>query len=123
MQISLEDFSQIQEEFGIRNGAWTKVAINYFGLSYPLAAGWKERLLAAGSLIDSPHHHGLSVADWLFLNGDTPDDPLDRRVTQDDEIKMRLDALEIVVSDMRAKLDKIKSEIRAIKDLRSGEEW
>lgn len=123
MDISQDDMVFIEEAFGIRNGAWTKRAVEYVGLSYPLAAGWKQRLVEEGSKPGSAHDLCLSVEDFLFLSGDTKDEPFKWNVTDEMEIKMRLDALDMFVSDLRKRADAAKAELRKLRDQHSGEEW
>jgi len=123
MDITHEDMLRIEAEFGIRNGGWTKLAVEYLGLSIPLQAGWKARLIEEGSKPGSPHDNGLSVDDWRFLEGDTKDEPFNWRVTDDMEIKMRLDALDAFVSDLRKRADAAKDVIRKLRGEKSMEEW
>ena len=123
MDITHEDMLRFEAEFHIRNGAWTKLAVEYVGLTYPLKAGWKTRLLEEGSKPGSPHDRGLSPDDWRFLQGETRDEPFNWKVTDEMEIKMRLDALEAFVSDLRRRADAAKDELRKLRDQHSGEEW
>jgi hypothetical protein len=123
MDISQEDMVSMEAALSIRNGAWTKRAVEYVGLSYPLEAGWKQRLIEEGSKPGSPHDRGLSVDEFLFLAGDTKDEPFNWKVTDEMEIKMRLDALDIFVSDLRKRADAAKAELRKLRDQHSGEEW
>jgi len=123
MDITHDDMLRMEAEFGIRNGGWTKLAVEYLGLSIPLQAGWKVRLIEEGSKPGSPHDNGLSVEDWRFLQGETKDEPFSWRVTDEMEIKMRLDALDAFVSDLRKRADAAKVEIRKLRDQHAGEEW
>jgi hypothetical protein len=123
MHITAKDMAAIEAGFRIRNGAWTKTAVEYVGLKYPLAAGWKERLLESGSMPNSPHDNGLSTEDWRFLRGETKDEPFNWKVTDEMEIKMRLDALDMFVSDLRKRADAAKAVLRTLRDQHSGEEW
>jgi len=123
MDITGDDLSLMETGFRIRNGAWTKTAVEYVGLKYPLTAGWKDRLVEEGSRPGSPHDNGLSVDDWRFLQGDTKDEPFNWRVTDEMEIKMRLDALDMFVSDLRKRADAAKAVIRTLRDQHAGEEW
>jgi len=123
MDITCDDLSLMETGFKIRNGAWTKTAVEYVGLKYPLAAGWKIRLVDEGSKPGSPHDNGLTIDDWRFLCGETKDEPFNWKVTDEMEIKMRLDALDMFVSDLRKRTDAAKAELRKLRDQHSGEEW
>ena len=124
MQISHEDIFQIERDFGLRNGAWTKIAVEYVGLSFPLTAGCKARLVEEGSVEGSPHDDGMSVLDFRFLRGEDIEPNLPRLyIPPEMEVKQRIDAIDVYISTLRRLTDAAQKELRKLRELNSPDEW
>lgn len=120
--MKIDDLKDLEDAFSIRNGAWTRRAVEYVGLSFPLKAGWKVELLSEGSKKGSPHDNGLTPQDWLFLSGDTPEFSYRRYVAPDVEMKYRIDALESFASHIRMVADAVRLEARKMREEMRGED-
>lgn len=128
MQITQQDLHDVEDAFGIRrSGPWNKLAVTYVGLSFPLSAGWQMRLLRDGVSPDAPMAKGVSPDDWRWLSGqsDAPDDliAVSKKVDPHQYVLLRVDALEMVLNDLRRQAEDIKKEILGLRNMISKDEW
>jgi hypothetical protein len=128
VRLTHEDISNIERAFCIPvNGPWNKLAVTYVGLSFPLVAGWKMRLLRDGVAPDSPVAQGIDPIDWRWMHAeyDTDDDmnEISKKVSPEQYVLLRVDALEMVLNDVRTQCEDLKKQIRALRDMTSKDEW
>lgn len=130
--LSQDDLHIIEDAFGIpRDGPWNKLAVTFVGLSFPLHAGWKLRLLRHGAAVDAPVAQGIDPHAWRWLHGDIDDNDegtgklkhLSKSVDPHQYVMMRIDWLEGVVTDLRAQADRMKQELRELRGMISKDEW
>lgn len=127
-RITKEDLDNVEDAFGIpRRGPWNKLAVTYVGLRFPLSAGWRLRLLRDGVSPDAPVAKGIDPDDWRWLSGkaDTDDGlkEVSRKVDPHQYVLLRVDALEMVLNDLRRQAEDIKKEIFELRNLISKDEW
>lgn len=125
MRLTYHGIDEIAEAFGIKNGAWTKDAVSYLGLSYPLKAGWKHRLTTEDLPEYAPIVKGVTVADHLFLCGrDINQNEMfeEKRAHESARAKdehlyvmSQLDALEATISDLRKQTEDVRDQVRKLR--------
>ena len=113
MRLTYEKLNEIERHFGIKNGAWTREAVSYVGLSHPLKKGWKQDLIQNGTSEYAPIAIGMKPEDHMWVSGkDVDDDDMIDTVKQMDlynedpaaYVKRQLNVLEDavdVLSDKR----------------------
>lgn len=129
------DIEDIERHFRIRNGAWTKEAVAYVGLSFPLQKGWKERLLTEGVSGDSPFGRGISAIEFYkSMSGEiSPDDArwLDGGEDYEEEeahevlkkkmpleyVKLQLNALEDIANGVKKECEQLREKIKEMRNL------
>lgn len=132
MILAYEDLAEIEKDFEIKNGAWTREAVSYVGLSYPLQKGWKERLITVGTPKDAPIAKGVHPLEWRWTHGEDLffEDDIDTKKQEDlynDNpalyVKGQLNILEDAVNDLRKEADNLKIKIKEMRDLVSEDDF
>lgn len=128
MRLTHDDLDRIEDAFGIpRRGPWNKLAVGYVGLSFPLSAGWRLRLLRDGPSPDAPVAQGIDPHDWRWMSGHADDEEdlkkVSRMVDPHQYVLLRVDALEMVLNDLRRNAETIKKEIAELRNMISKDEW
>lgn len=128
MRLTIDGLREIERVFGIpRDGPWNKLAVSYVGLSFPLSAGWKVRLVSEGAPDYSPVAAGVSPHDWLWLHGRRDDDEdlreVSRKVDPHQYVLLRVAALEIALDDIKSQVEGVRKEARELRDMISKDDW
>lgn len=127
-KLTQDDLDRIEDAFGIpRNGPWNRFAVSYVGLSFPLSAGWKVRLLRDGAPDNAPVATGVDPNHWRWVLGGSDDDEdlkeVSVKVDPKQYVLLRVDALEMVLNDLRTQAEGMKKEIRELRDMLSEDGW
>ena len=125
MRLTEHGLKAIEEAFNIRNGAWTRDAVSYLGLSHPLKAGWKQRLINEDLPEHAPLVKGITVGDHLYLCGrdinqmelieEKKAHESARAKNEHLYVMSQLDALESVASDLRQQADALREQVRDLR--------
>ncbi len=133
MRLTEHGIKKIEEAFKINNGAWTREAVSYLGLSHPLKAGWKQRLIDEDLPEHAPIVRGFTVGDHLYLCGKDVDYMQAREEKNAHEtaraknehayVMSQLDALETAISDLRQQADGLREQVRGLRKLISEDDF
>lgn len=125
MRLTSHGIQEIEKAFGIKNGAWTKEAVTYVGLSFPLTAGWKNRLLHEDLPDHAPIVKGISVIDHQWVIGLDIDrnemfkekDAHESARAKDEHmyVMSQLGALESIANDLRQQADDFRDQVRKLR--------
>lgn len=132
MRLTYEKLNEIERHFGIKNGAWTREAVSYVGLSYPLKKGWKQDLIEKGTTEYAPIALGMKPEDYMWVSGkDVDEDDMIDTARQADlyndnpaaYVKRQLNVLEDAVNDLRKQADAFREQIRALRNMVSEDDF
>lgn len=127
-RLSEHDLQYIEDAFGVgRDGPWNRTALSFVGLSFPLDADWRMRLLRDGAACDAPVAEGIDPHAWRWLHRDADDaddlKKVSKNVDPHQYVMLRVDTVEAMINDLRAQLDRMKKEVRELRDMISKDEW
>ena len=133
MKLTQQDIEKVAQKFKFVNGFWNKKAVSYLGLSFPLQKGWKESLLIHGVPSHAPIAQGVSIEDHLWTLGE--DVNHFEKIVEEDAHKdarhknehlyvmSQIDALEIVINDLRSQADNLRTKVRELRNLISEDDF
>jgi hypothetical protein len=132
MRLTYANLYEIEKAFELKNGAWTREAVTYLGLSYPLKKGWKQFLVEQGTPPDAPIAQGIKIDDWRWTSGediffeDDDDTYAQEALSKKDPtayVKRQLNTLEDAINDLRKQADGLREKVKELRNLVSEDDF